>query len=119
MKPRLLTIGLAAGSLIAATVVLAGVVQRGRTPGPVEARIPIGKASLFTGVVGQGRSVIVLHGGPDFDHGYLLPDLDRFRDEFRLIYSIKDCGHFAFLECPRDVRGAFDDFFRPASAKQP
>jgi proline iminopeptidase len=30
--------------------------------------------------------VIVLHGGPDFDHSYLLPDLDRLADEFRLIY---------------------------------
>jgi len=30
--------------------------------------------------------VIVLHGGPDFDHGYFLPDLDRLKDAFRLIY---------------------------------
>jgi proline iminopeptidase len=28
----------------------------------------------------------VLHGGPDFDHSYLLPDLDRLSDSFRLIY---------------------------------
>lgn len=28
----------------------------------------------------------MLHGGPDFDHGYLLPDLDRLADSFRLIY---------------------------------
>ncbi|HYE14336.1 MAG TPA: alpha/beta fold hydrolase [Pyrinomonadaceae bacterium] len=37
-------------------------------------------------MTGQGRPVIVLHGGPDFDHGYLLPDMDQFRDTFRLIY---------------------------------
>ena len=30
--------------------------------------------------------MIVLHGGPDFDHRYLLPDLDRLADAFRLIY---------------------------------
>ena len=30
--------------------------------------------------------MIVLHGGPDFDHSYLLPDLDRLADVFRLIY---------------------------------
>jgi proline iminopeptidase len=30
--------------------------------------------------------MIVLHGGPDFDHSYLLPDLDRLADAFRLIY---------------------------------
>jgi proline iminopeptidase len=28
----------------------------------------------------------VLHGGPDFDHRYLLPALDQFQDVFRLIY---------------------------------
>ena len=30
--------------------------------------------------------MIVLHGGPDFDQAYLLPDLDRLADRFRLIY---------------------------------
>jgi proline iminopeptidase len=51
-----------------------------------ESRIPVGKASLYARDIGQGRSIIVLHGGPDFDHSYLLPDLDRFADAFRLIY---------------------------------
>jgi proline iminopeptidase len=31
-------------------------------------------------------TIIVLHGGPDFDHGYLLPELDRLSDAFRLVY---------------------------------
>jgi len=30
--------------------------------------------------------VIILHGGPDFDHNYLLPDMDRLADAYRLIY---------------------------------
>jgi proline iminopeptidase len=30
--------------------------------------------------------MIVLHGGPDFDQSYLLPDMDRLSDSFRLIY---------------------------------
>ena len=30
--------------------------------------------------------VIVLHCGPDFDHSYLRPDLDRLADSLRLIY---------------------------------
>jgi proline iminopeptidase len=41
---------------------------------------------LFTRVVGAGPTIIVLHGGPDFDHRYLLPDMDRLADSFRLIY---------------------------------
>jgi proline iminopeptidase len=29
---------------------------------------------------------LVLHGGPDFDHGYLLPELDLLSDSYRLVY---------------------------------
>jgi proline iminopeptidase len=29
---------------------------------------------------------VVLHGGPDFDHTYLLPELDQLADSFRLLY---------------------------------
>jgi hypothetical protein len=31
-------------------------------------------------------AIVVLHGGPDFDHTYLLPDMDRLSDSYRLIY---------------------------------
>lgn len=53
---------------------------------PTESRIQIGKSSLYVRVIGKGQPVIVLHGGPDFDHSYFLPDLDRLKDTFRLIY---------------------------------
>ena len=38
-----------------------------------ESRVPAGAASLYAREIGQGRPVVVLHGGPDFDHRYLLP----------------------------------------------
>lgn len=41
---------------------------------------------LFVREVGAGRPIIVLHGGPDFDHSYLRPELDGLADEARLIY---------------------------------
>lgn len=53
---------------------------------PRESRIPVGTASLYSRDIGRGQPLIVLHGGPDFDHRYLLPDLDRLADAFRLIY---------------------------------
>jgi proline iminopeptidase len=53
---------------------------------PRENRIPVGTTSLYCREIGHGQPVIVLHGGPDFDHGYLLPDLDRLAEAFRLIY---------------------------------
>ncbi|HKW00294.1 MAG TPA: alpha/beta fold hydrolase [Vicinamibacterales bacterium] len=51
-----------------------------------EERIDVGGASLYVRAIGRGPDVIVLHGGPDFDHRYLLPDLDRLADRYRLIY---------------------------------
>jgi proline iminopeptidase len=54
--------------------------------GQTESRIPIGKTSLYCREIGRGQPIIVLHGGPDFDSAYLLPDLDRLADKFHLIY---------------------------------
>ena len=41
---------------------------------------------LFCRDVGQGRAIVVVHGGPDFDHAYFLPELDRLAESFRLLY---------------------------------
>jgi len=51
-----------------------------------ETRVPVADTSLYARTIGQGRPTIVLHGGPDFDHAYLLPDLDRLQDVLRLVY---------------------------------
>jgi proline iminopeptidase len=48
--------------------------------------------------------MVVLHGGPDFDHTYLLPDLDRLADSFRLIYyDQRGRGKSADRVQPEDV----------------
>jgi pimeloyl-ACP methyl ester carboxylesterase len=57
-----------------------------RGAAPHEDRIPVGGATLYALDVGRGQPIVVLHGGPDFDHTYLLPDMDRLSDSFRLIY---------------------------------
>jgi proline iminopeptidase len=51
-----------------------------------EGRVPVGNASLYVREVGSGQPIVVLHGGPDFDQTYLLPDMDRLSDAYRLIY---------------------------------
>jgi len=53
---------------------------------PKETRISVGGATLFAREIGKGQPIVVLHGGPDFDQSYLLPDMDRLSDSFRLIY---------------------------------
>lgn len=47
---------------------------------------PVDGAELYYRDVGSGEAIVVIHGGPDFDHRYLLPDMDRLADSFRLIY---------------------------------
>ena len=41
---------------------------------------------MYCRTAGDGPPIVVLHGGPDFDHNYLLPELDRLADSFQLIY---------------------------------
>ena len=48
--------------------------------------LPSGPGRLYVRDVGRGLPIIVVHGGPDFDHEYLLPDLDRLAEAFRLVY---------------------------------
>jgi proline iminopeptidase len=76
---------------------------------PTESWIPVGCCSLYARAIGQGRSILVLHGGPDFDHTYLLPDLDRLGDAFRLIYyDQRGRGRSAENVRPEDVTLASD-----------
>jgi proline iminopeptidase len=76
---------------------------------PHESRVAVGAASLYARDIGKGPAVIVLHGGPDFDHRYFLPDLDRLADSFHLIYyDQRGRGMSADRVQPSDVSLASD-----------
>ncbi len=83
-----LLVGLVACGRLAVSPDLATALQSRSAPSPRprESRIPVGNASLYVRDIGHGSPVIVLHGGPDFDISYLLPDLDRLADAYHLIY---------------------------------
>ena len=51
-----------------------------------EGYFPVPGAQLYFREIGNGRPLLILHGGPDFNHNYLVPDLDRLSSAFRLIY---------------------------------
>ena len=71
---------------------------------PGESRIPVQGAMLYCREVGRGTPIIVLHGGPDFDSAYLLPELDRLSDEFHLVYyDQRGRGRSADHVKPEDV----------------
>lgn len=109
MKLRLVAASLAA-TLATAFLSLSARAQYADVSAEVgEMRIPAGGASLYARTIGQGQPVIVLHGGPDFDHGYLLPDLDRLKDAFHLIYyDQRGRGRSADNVRPEDVTLASD-----------
>jgi proline iminopeptidase len=56
------------------------------TPATRLGHVRVRGANLFCRELGQGLPIVVLHGGPDFDHTYLLPHLDPLADSFLLIY---------------------------------
>ena len=51
-----------------------------------EGRFAVSGAELYYRDIGRGAPILAIHGGPDFDHQYLLPDLDRFAGSYRLLY---------------------------------
>src|SRR5438093_539548 len=80
-----------------------------RSASPRAIHIPVGNAELYAREVGHGTAIIVLHGGPDFDITYLLPDLDRLADSYRLIYyDQRGRGRSADGVQPEDVTLASD-----------
>jgi proline-specific peptidase len=69
-----------------------------------ERYIRSGGAKLFVRDVGSGTPIVVLHGGPDFDHTYLLPELDVLADAHRLVYyDQRGRGRSAAGELREDV----------------
>jgi len=86
MRTRRIIASLAAALVTMLPSDSARALQAMRTAAPRESRIRVRRASLYSREIGRGQPIIVLHGGPDFDHRYLLPDFDRLADTFRLIY---------------------------------
>src|SRR5437868_3487069 len=73
-------------------------------PAPLDGHLPVENARLYYRAIGQGQPIILLHGGPDFDHTYFLPDMDRLSDSFRLIYyDQRGRGKSAAHVQPEDV----------------
>jgi len=77
----------AAIAAVAAVFLSSALAGQGQSVAPAtESRVAVDNASLYARVAGRGQPMIVLHGGPDFDTAYLLPELDRLADAYRLIY---------------------------------
>jgi len=53
---------------------------------PRETMLDVQGARLYLREIGSGTPLLILHGGADFNHAYLIPELDRMADGFRLVY---------------------------------
>jgi proline iminopeptidase len=83
--------------------------QRQLAAPATESRVAVDNTSLYARVAGRGQPIIVLHGGPDFDIAYLLPELDELGDAYRLIYyDQRGRGKSAEGVRPEDVTLASD-----------
>jgi len=51
-----------------------------------ETYVPVSNGELYCREIGDGAPIVVIHGGPDFDHTCLLPDMDRLADGYHLVY---------------------------------
>ncbi|HTM57930.1 MAG TPA: alpha/beta fold hydrolase [Candidatus Udaeobacter sp.] len=58
----------------------------GEPSAAVEEYVEVPGARLYAREIGAGDPLVILHGGPDFNHDYLLPEMDRLSSAFRLIY---------------------------------
>lgn len=78
--------------------------RRADSPSARRGFVPVDKAGLYFREIGQGPPIVVLHGGPDFDLNYLLPEMDRLSAAFRLIYyDQRGRGRSAARVRPEDV----------------
>lgn len=58
-----------------------------------------------------GIPTLVIFGDHDFIPGAIAQHIAGAIPNARLV-TLRNCGHFAYLECAGDVRDAFGDFFR-------
>ena len=80
-----------------------------------------GAARLYTRDIGAGPPVVVVHGGPDFDHRYLLPEMDLLAESCHVVYyDQRGRGRSWSGEVPDvTVAGEVDDLDRVRTASGP
>lgn len=60
---------------------------------------------------------LVLYGDHDFIPGEIAAHIAQATPNAQMV-TLRNCGHFAYLECAGDVRAALDDFFRRTGTKE-
>lgn len=74
-------------------------------PAVSEATLPVNGTELYVKRMGAGEPIIVVHGGPVLEHGYLLPHLAPLAESYELIFfDQRLSGRSAGVVDPASVR---------------
>ena len=75
------------------------------TPLPFEQRVAVNGTELFVKRLGAGEPIVVVHGGPLLEHGYLLEHLEPLAEDYELIfYDQRLSGRSAARADPGSIR---------------
>ena len=55
-------------------------------PSEIEGLQEINGTRLFVKTMGQGEPIVIVHGGPGFDHSYFLPQMAELATDHRLVF---------------------------------
>jgi proline iminopeptidase len=77
--------GLAAGTALLATMLIAASAPAAELPAPVEGNLPIPGGNLHYVLRGQGEPMLVLSGGPGFSGDYMTPVASELADHWRTV----------------------------------
>jgi proline iminopeptidase len=85
---------------------LASAVVGAQTPSTEPGELlPVNGTELYVQRIGQGEPILVVHGGPVLEHGYLLPHLAPLAEDYELIfYDQRLSGRSAPQVEPESVR---------------
>ena len=65
---------------------VAALVRCVNVPPDVEGLQPINGTQLFVKTIGTGEPILIVHGGPGFDHSYFLPQMAELATGYRLVF---------------------------------
>ena len=55
-------------------------------PEPIDGLVAINGTELYVKTMGDGDPILVVHGGPGWDHSYFLPQLGELAEDHRLVF---------------------------------
>lgn len=73
-------------TVLSVLFVAAALARCANGPPDVEGLQPINGTELFVKTMGEGETILVVHGGPGFGHSYFLPQMAELATDHRLVF---------------------------------